>query len=46
MVRPAPWCRAIVEKLAVADLVKKFHAFYGTRKFIIVFAEVHHWTVS
>jgi len=26
--------------------VNKFHAFYGTRKFIIVFAKTRHWSLS
>jgi len=29
-----PWCRILLEKLTGLQLVKKFPAFYGTRKFI------------
>jgi len=25
-----PWCRVLLEKLTGLQLVKKFHAFYGT----------------
>ena len=32
-----PWCRVLIEKLAGSQLVKKFPAFYGTRKFITAF---------
>ena len=32
-----PWCRVLLEKLAGLQLVKKFPAFYGTRRFITVF---------
>ena len=31
---PTPWSRVLLEKLTVIQLVKKFPAFYGTRKFI------------
>ena len=29
-----PWCRVLLEKLIGLQLVKKFPAFYGTRRFI------------
>ena len=29
-----PWCRVLLEKLTGLQLVKKFPAFYGTRRFI------------
>jgi hypothetical protein len=29
-----PWCRGLLEKLTVSQLVKKFPAFYGTRRFM------------
>ena len=29
-----PWCRIILEKLTALQLVKKFPAFHGTRRFI------------
>jgi hypothetical protein len=31
-----PWSRVLLEKLLVLQLIKKFTAFYGTRKFITV----------
>jgi len=32
-----PWSRVLLEKLTGFQLVKKFPAFYGTRKFITSF---------
>jgi hypothetical protein len=37
---PAPWSR-VLEKLMVTQLVKKFPAFYGIRRFITVFTTAH-----
>jgi hypothetical protein len=34
--------RVLLEKLIVTHLVKKFHAFYGTQKFITVFTRARH----
>jgi hypothetical protein len=34
-----PWSRVILEKLTGSQLVKKFPAFYGTRRFITVYTE-------
>jgi hypothetical protein len=34
----------LLEKLIVAELVRKFHYFYGNRRFITVFTRVCHWT--
>jgi hypothetical protein len=36
------WSRFLNEKLAVCQLVKKFPAFYGTRKFITAFTRARH----
>jgi hypothetical protein len=36
-----PWSR-VLEKLVVTQLVRKFPAFSGTRRFITVFTEAHH----
>jgi hypothetical protein len=33
------WSRVLLEKLTVAELVKTFHAFYGSRRFITVFTK-------
>jgi hypothetical protein len=33
----APWIRVLLEKLTSSQLVKKFTAFYGTRRFITAF---------
>ena len=32
-----PWSRILLQKLTSSELVKKFPAFYGTRKFITSF---------
>jgi hypothetical protein len=37
--QPTPTSRALLEKLIVTQLVKKFAAFYETRRFIAVFTE-------
>ena len=42
----APWCRALLEKLAGLQLVKKFPAFYGTRRFITSFTSFRHPSLS
>ena len=41
-----PWCRAPLEKLTGLQLVKKFPAFHGTRKFITVLTSVRHLSLS
>ena len=35
-----PWCRVLLEKLTGLQLVKKFHAFHGTRRFITALTSV------
>ena len=42
----SPWCRVLLEKLTGLQLVKKFHAFHGTRRFITTFTTVRHLSVS
>ena len=37
-----PWCRVLLEKLTGLQLVKKFPAFHGTRRFITVLTSVRH----
>ena len=37
-----PWSRVLLEKLTGFQLVKKFPAFYGTRKFITAFTSARH----
>ena len=37
-----PWKRVILEKLTGSQLVKKFPAFYGTRKFNVAFTSARH----
>jgi hypothetical protein len=37
-----PWSRVLLEKLTGSQLVKKFPAFYGTRRFITAFTRAHH----
>ena len=41
-----PWSRALLEKLTGFHLVKKFPAFYGTRRFITVFTSARHLSLS
>jgi len=41
-----PWNRVILDKLTGSQLVKKFPAFYGTRRFITVFTSACHLPVS
>ena len=36
------WCRVILEKLTGLQLVKKFPAFHGTRRFITALTSVRH----
>ena len=35
-----PWCRVLLEQLTGLQLVKKFPAFHGTRRFITAFTSV------
>jgi hypothetical protein len=37
-----PWCRVLLEQLTGLQLVKKFHVFHGTRRFItaLIYCEV------
>ena len=41
-----PWCRVHIEKLTGLQLVKKFPAFHGTRRFITALASVRHLSLS
>ena len=41
-----PWCRVLLEKLTGLQLVKKFPAFHGTRRFITVLTSVRHLYLS
>ena len=41
-----PWCRVLLEKLTGLQLVKKFPAFYETRKFITAFTSFRHPSLS
>jgi len=41
-----PCSRVLLEKLTVSQLVKKFFAFYGTRRFITAFTSAHHLSLS
>jgi hypothetical protein len=40
------WSRVLLEKQTGLQLVKKFLAFYGTRKFITVFISARHLSLS
>jgi hypothetical protein len=41
-----PWSRALLEKLTGFQIVEKFPAFYGTRRFITAFTSTHHLSLS
>ena len=41
-----PWCRVLLEQLTGLQLVKKFPAFHGTRKFITALTSVCHLSLS
>ena len=41
-----PWCRVLPEQLTGLQLVKKFPAFHGTRRFITALTSVRHLSLS
>jgi hypothetical protein len=41
-----PWSRVLPEKLKRPKLLKKFLAFYGTRRFITAFTRARHLSLS
>ena len=41
-----PWCRVPLEQLTGLQLVKKFPAFHGTRRFIAALTSVRHLSLS
>ena len=41
-----PWCRVLLEKLTSLQLVKKFPACHGTRRFITALTNVRHLSLS
>ena len=41
-----PWCRVLLEKLTGSQLVKKFSAFHGTRRFITALTSLRHVSLS
>ena len=41
-----PWCRVLLEKLTGLQLVKKFAAFHGTRRFITTLTRARHLSLS
>ena len=41
-----PWCRVLLEKLTGLQLVKKFSAFHGTRRFITALTSVWHLSLT
>jgi hypothetical protein len=41
-----PWSRVLPEKLKRSELLKKFPAFYGTRRFITAFTRARHLSLS
>jgi hypothetical protein len=40
------WSWALPEKLPIVQPLKKFSAFYGTRRFITMFTRALHWSLS
>ena len=40
------WCRVLLEQLTGLQLVKKFPAFHGTRRFITALTSVRHLSLS
>ena len=41
-----PWCRVLLEQLTGLQLLKKFPAFHGTRRFITALTSVRHLSLS
>jgi len=41
-----PWSRVLLEKLASLQLVNKFPAFYGTRRFLTALTSARHLSLS
>ena len=41
-----PWCRVLLERLTGLQLVKKFPAFHGTRRFITALTSIRHVSLS
>ena len=41
-----PWCKVLLENLTDFQPVKKFPAFYGTRRFITAFTSSRHLSLS
>ena len=41
-----PWCRVLLEQLTGLQLVKKFPAFHGNRRFITALTNVRHLSLS
>jgi len=41
-----PWSRVLLEKLTGFQLVKKFPAFYGTRRFIFLVTKARYLSLS
>ena len=41
-----PWCRVLPEQLTGLQLIKKFPAFHGTRRFITALTSVRHLSLS
>ena len=41
-----PWCRVLLDKLTGLQLVQKFPAFHGTRRFITALTSLHHLSLS
>jgi hypothetical protein len=46
MTKLTPWGKGLLEKLTVFQLVKKFPAFYGTRRFITAVTRARHLSLA
>ena len=46
IVQLTPWSRVLPEKLKSPELLKKFPAFYGTRRFVTAFTTARHLSLS
>jgi len=46
MISLTPSSRALLQKLIVTHIVKKFPVFYGTKKFVTVFTRARYLSLS
>jgi hypothetical protein len=46
LLQQSPWCKVEPKKLSVAQVIKKFSAFHGTRIFTAILTRVRHLSLS